>query len=287
MPRLYQGLPIELIVDEAKSKILNRGVVSQDGLVLLKALLAMGLSPIAQTRHTLSAPPMKLLFVATGRNAVSILVGERLEVTAKVGDAPACAQGTVDCLDQPDLWDIHHNLSLLESNVDDTTAEHLAFTMERLMQQDGVADCWITPIVMKKGRSAHTLHCLCRNEHCREVLQLLFRHVPTLGVRVQCQQTGLMRVALRRSTLTVLFRLLDDESYDGKVECPVDCKVGYLGAEVVSIKPEFDHCRRIALSLGGDKLTVPNIRAQVTQLARDTITELRGSVTSVSCSDAL
>jgi Protein of unknown function DUF111 len=290
IPQLYDGLPIELIVDlDAKCDIQSRGVVSLDGLVLLRALLAMGSSRIAQSRPSVSAaPPMKLRCVATGRNAVSMLVGERLDATTKVGDAPACAQGSVYYLDQPDLWDIHRNLSLLESNVDDTTAEHLAFAMERLMQQDGVADCWITPIVMKKGRSAHTLHCLCRNEHCREVLQLLFRHVPTLGVRVQCQQTGLMRVALRRSTLTVPFRLMDDKSCDGKmVECPVDCKVGYLGAEVVSIKPEFDHCRRIALSHGGDKLTVSSIRAQVTQLARETLTELRRSVTSVSCTDPL
>jgi uncharacterized protein (DUF111 family) len=249
-------------------------------------LLGMESSPNAQTGQSLSAPPMKLRFVATGRNAVSMLVGERLEAAAKVVDVPACAQGTVDCLDQPNLWDIHRSISLLETNVDDTTAEHLAFAMERLMQHDGVADCWITPIVMKKGRSAHTLHCLCRNEHCREVLLLLFRHVPTLGVRVQCQQTGLMRVALRRSTLTVPFRLIDDESSNGKmVDCPVDCKVGYLGVEVVSIKPEFDHCRSIALAHGRDKLTISNIRAQVTQLAREALTELRGSVSGISCSD--
>ena len=30
----------------------------------------------------------------------------------------------------------------------------------------------------------------------------------------------------------------------------IDVKVGYLGNEVVSIKPEFDHCKKISLATG-------------------------------------
>ena len=48
---------------------------------------------------------------------------------------------------------------LLEANVDDVTGETLAFAVETLLAA-GAHDAWITPIVMKKGRPAHTLSVL-------------------------------------------------------------------------------------------------------------------------------
>ena len=49
---------------------------------------------------------------------------------------------------------------LLEANVDDVTGEVLAHTVAALLAA-GAHDAWITPIVMKKGRPAHTVHALC------------------------------------------------------------------------------------------------------------------------------
>ena len=49
---------------------------------------------------------------------------------------------------------------LLETNVDDVTGEVLAHTIAMLLAA-GAHDAWATPIVMKKGRPAHTLHALC------------------------------------------------------------------------------------------------------------------------------
>jgi uncharacterized protein (TIGR00299 family) protein len=45
---------------------------------------------------------------------------------------------------------------LLEVNVDDATGETLAHTISALMDA-GAYDAWVTPIVMKKGRPAHTV----------------------------------------------------------------------------------------------------------------------------------
>ena len=48
---------------------------------------------------------------------------------------------------------------LLEVNVDDATGETLAHAVAALLDA-GAHDAWITPIVMKKGRPAHTVSAL-------------------------------------------------------------------------------------------------------------------------------
>lgn len=144
-------------------------------------------------------------------------------------------------------WDTH-TLTLLEANLDDMTAERMAFALDLLLER-GAADAWITPIVMKKGRSAHTLHCLVSNNDSdkqRSLLETLmetfFRHTTTLGVRIH---RNVERTALRRKFLSIQTPYIDS-TYNGIVSV----KVGYLGEEVVSVKAEFDHCRAIALEKG-------------------------------------
>ena len=53
----------------------------------------------------------------------------------------------------------------LETNVDDVTGEVLAHTVQRLLDA-GAHDAWITPIVMKKGRPAHTVNRPRRPNAC-------------------------------------------------------------------------------------------------------------------------
>ena len=50
-------------------------------------------------------------------------------------------------------------LQLLETTVDDVTGELLGYLLAQLLAA-GAADAWITPIVMKKSRPAHTVHVL-------------------------------------------------------------------------------------------------------------------------------
>lgn len=70
----------------------------------------------------------------------------------------------------------------LEANVDDATGEVLAHTIGALLG-GGAHDAWITPIVMKKGRPAHTVHALCDPAVIGPVTEVLVRETGTLGVR--------------------------------------------------------------------------------------------------------
>ncbi len=71
---------------------------------------------------------------------------------------------------------------LIEVNVDDATGEVLAHTVARLLAA-GAHDAWITPIVMKKGRPAHTVHALCDPARAGRIAAVLLAETGSLGVR--------------------------------------------------------------------------------------------------------
>ena len=152
------------------------------------------------------------------------------------------------------MWDMHL-LTHIQANIDDATPELLAHALDLLLK-NGAIDAWIHPIIMKKGRPAHTLHCLCpcdaatvqgaqadsaTTERC--LLNVLFRHTTTLGVRIE---RNILRAALQRRFVTVQLPYRDN-GRGGQV----DVKVGSLGdGEVVSVKAEFEHCRAVAEGSG-------------------------------------
>ena len=71
---------------------------------------------------------------------------------------------------------------LVEANVDDVTGEVLAHTITGLLAA-GAYDAWATPIVMKKGRPAHTVHALCDDATFAAVCGVMIAETGTLGVR--------------------------------------------------------------------------------------------------------
>jgi pyridinium-3,5-bisthiocarboxylic acid mononucleotide nickel chelatase len=73
-------------------------------------------------------------------------------------------------------------VQLLETNVDDTTGEVIAHTIAALIAA-GAHDAWATPIVMKKGRPAYTVHALCDPSAAGLVGALLLRETGALGLR--------------------------------------------------------------------------------------------------------
>ena len=83
---------------------------------------------------------------------------------------------------------------VLEANIDDLDPRLWPGVLDALFAA-GASDAWLTPILMKKGRPAHTLAALCRPETVADVQRAVFAHTPTIGLRV----SPVGKVALARS----------------------------------------------------------------------------------------
>ena len=139
------------------------------------------------------------------------------------------------------LW-LSDNVTQLECNLDDATGELVGHAMELLLER-GALDAWASPIVMKKGRPAHTLHCLCHPDDESKILEALFRHTTTLGIRIHRE---IPRAKLCRS-FHIAQTPYRDSPRDGQVHVKVS---SFVTGEIVSVKPEFDDCQSISRASG-------------------------------------
>jgi uncharacterized protein (TIGR00299 family) protein len=106
----------------------------------------------------------------TGFGAGSLELDGRPNVTQVVLGAPLAAHQS----GQP--------VVVLEANVDDATGETLAHAVAALLEA-GAHDAWVTPIVMKKGRPAHTVSALCEPSIAEHIASVLTTETGSLGVR--------------------------------------------------------------------------------------------------------
>jgi uncharacterized protein (TIGR00299 family) protein len=87
---------------------------------------------------------------------------------------------------------------VLETNIDDMTAEALGFLMESLLEA-GALDVTLTPCIMKKSRPATIVSVLCDHDKLDVLRAALFRRSSTLGVR----EYPVRRYALARKMETL------------------------------------------------------------------------------------
>lgn len=141
------------------------------------------------------------------------------------------------------------SLLLLETNVDDVSGELLAHLAGRLLAA-GAADAWLSPVVMKKGRPAHTVHVLAHPQDAQLLERIVLAETGSLGVR----RSDVQRLALPRRTSTV-------EVQGHRIRV----KHGPWGA-----KPEHDDVAAAAEALGLPLRTVAErARALLTAPAHD------------------
>ena len=83
-------------------------------------------------------------------------------------------------------------------NLDDISAERIGFAMEQLFAA-GAIEAYTIPVTMKKSRPGHLLCVMCRESDKDKILQTIFKHTTTLGVRENISR----RYFLDRSIETV------------------------------------------------------------------------------------
>jgi uncharacterized protein (TIGR00299 family) protein len=123
---------------------------------------------------------------------------------------------------------------LLEANVDDLDPRLWPGVLARLLDA-GAGDAWLTPILMKKGRAAHTVSVLVAPEVADAAARVLFTESSTIGIRT----TTVGKRALDRDWIAV-----DVSGQDVRV------KVARLDGRVVNAVPEFDDVVAAAAALG-------------------------------------
>ncbi len=119
---------------------------------------------------------------------------------------------------------------LIEANIDDQSPQLFGSAMEALFAA-GALDVWLTPILMKKGRPAHTMSVLCAPEARERLERVIFSETTTLGVR----STRWDRSCLQREWIEV------DTPWGN-----VRVKVGRHEGSVRTATPEYEDCRRVA-----------------------------------------
>ena len=117
----------------------------------------------------------------------------------------------------------------LACNIDDMTAEELAFAQERLFAA-GALDVYFTDIGMKKSRPGVMLTCMCRAQQREEMLRCMFRHTTSLGIREYvCNRYKLSREFETRETPFGMVRVKRSSGYGAVRE-----------------KPEYEDLKKIA-----------------------------------------
>jgi uncharacterized protein (DUF111 family) len=134
----------------------------------------------------------------------------------------------------------HDDAVVLAANVDDLDPRVWPAVLAALLAA-GASDAWLTPILMKKGRPAHTLSVLVAPAALDAVRRVVFTESSTIGVR----EHTVRKQALDRELRTVVV--------DG---CQIAVKVARLDGAVVNVAPEYDDVAAAAARLGRPVKTV-------------------------------
>lgn len=202
---LLKGAPVY-------SSGINKELVTPTGAALVRAL-----------NCSFSAfPPMAVESVGYGAgsrdldgspNVLRISVGELVEMRAATSS------------DHSD-----HEITVLETTIDDLSAQVLGFVTERLLAS-GALDVFIVPAQMKKNRPGSLLTVLCDEKAASTLREIIFRETSTIGIRTRRER----RDCLERTIISL-------STQWGAVRV----KESRLNGSVTNFAPEYEDCRRIA-----------------------------------------
>jgi uncharacterized protein (TIGR00299 family) protein len=123
-----------------------------------------------------------------------------------------------------------HQAMLIQCNIDDMNPEFFEYLSEKLFRS-GAADVYYSNIMMKKGRPGIIVNVICEQEAADQVRNVLFTESTTIGIRT---------FPFNKDTLSRKFETITTTYGDVRI------KRSYYQDREVSVKPEYDDCRRIA-----------------------------------------
>jgi pyridinium-3,5-bisthiocarboxylic acid mononucleotide nickel chelatase len=129
---------------------------------------------------------------------------------------------------------------LIEANVDDLDPRLWPGVLTSLLRA-GAADAWLVPIIMKKGRPAHTVSVLARPDQAADLRYLLLVLTSTIGVR----ETRVRKTALPRGWVDLII----------EGSC-ISMKIAHRHGTIWQVTPEFDDIERASDERGLSSLTV-------------------------------
>lgn len=132
--------------------------------------------------------------------------------------------------ESPDEGEKGHEALYLECNIDDMNPEFFDYVSEKLFRA-GASDVFLTNIIMKKGRPGIVLNVICEKGIAEAVKEVIFSESTSLGIRT---------IPFIKDTLVRTIETIDSEF--GKV----NIKRSFFREKEVSVKPEYEDCRRIA-----------------------------------------
>lgn len=126
-------------------------------------------------------------------------------------------------------------VTILETNLDNVTGEVLGHSFKSLMDA-GALDVIIIPTITKKNRPGHLLRVIVKPGDCDVVSEAIIRETGTLGVRVL---PYVHRNIAERKILPI-------EVDIAGIKRKIRIKVGVMGEEIVSVRPEYEDARKMA-----------------------------------------
>ncbi|MBO9539407.1 nickel pincer cofactor biosynthesis protein LarC [bacterium] len=131
-------------------------------------------------------------------------------------------------------------VGVVETNIDDANPQFHEYVVDRLFEA-GALDVFLTPIVMKRGRSGIKLTALIAPEKQEAITDIIFAETPSIGVR----------------TYQAERRMLDREIMSIKTDFgPIRVKVARQMGAITNLMPEYKDCVSAAKKQGVPLKTV-------------------------------
>ena len=183
------------------------------------------------------------LTTPTGMALVSTLAERCEDLPLLILEASGAGAGSRDTPGRPNLTRVligervthpDDHLSeadvLIEANVDDLDPRLWPGVLTSLIRA-GAADAWLVPIIMKKGRPAHTVSVLARPDQAAYLRYLLLTLTSSIGVR----ETKVRKTALPRGWVDLIVA----------GSC-ISIKIAHRHGTIWQVTPEFDDLERAA-----------------------------------------